>query len=210
MRCVPKQKNRKIGLIVISFIVIGALLYMIPLVCNAYEIKVIPWIFQFAALALIVGGIYVLMRYKLTEFVYEIRLNTRAEENTDMIPVYASEVKADIARVSPEYLDFAVMRAQGTRIKAMECLLCLKDLVRVIPLSHNGQEGRETKQSVRKKYEPDGFVFYDYTVTPMTDEALELIFIEGNRYVGVIIEPDLPMREYFMGLGKTSVVRGNS
>ena len=169
-----------------------------------------PWIFQFAALALIVGGIYVMMRYKLTEFVYEIRLNTGAEENTDMIPVYASEVKVDIAGVSPEYLDFAVMRAQGTRIKAMECLLCLKDLVRVIPLSHNGQDGRETKQSVRKKYEPDGFVFYDYTVTPMTDEALELIFIEGNRYVGVIIEPDLPMREYFMGLGKTSAVRGNS
>lgn len=210
MRCIPKQKNRKIGLIVISFIITGALLYMIPLVCDVYGIKVTPWIFQFAALALIVIGIYVMMRYKLTEFVYEIRLKTKVVENSDMMPVYASEMKVDVVQISPEHLDFAVMRAQGTRIKAMECLLCLKDLVRVIPLSHNRQDGRETKQSVRKKYEPDGFVFYDYTVTPMTDDALELIFIEGNRYVGVIIEPDEPMREYFIGLGKTSARRCDS
>jgi hypothetical protein len=40
-------------------------------------------------------------------------------------------------------------------------------------------------------------------VTLGPDEALALVFVDGNRYAGIFIEPDEAMRAYFMNLGKT-------
>ena len=57
-----------------------------------------------------------------------------------------------------------------------------------------------TKAMLRDHYAADGYVYYDYTVTPRPDDALGLVFIDGNRYVGVVIEPDEAMRAYFTQL----------
>ena len=83
-------------------------------------------------------------------------------------------------------------------MEVMECVLGMSDLVDVVPLSKDG----ESKKSVKNKYSLDGFVFYDYTLTLGLLDPLELIFVDGNRYVGVIIEPDEQFRDYFMKFRK--------
>ena len=46
------------------------------------------------------------------------------------------------------------------------------------------------------------FTFYDYTLTMGLDPALELVFMDGTKYVGVIIEPGAEMRAYLFNLKK--------
>ena len=53
---------------------------------------------------------------------------------------------------------------------------------------------------LRDHYAAEGYVYYDYTVTPRPDDALGLVFIDGNRYVGVVIEPDEVMRAFLSKL----------
>ena len=97
-------------------------------------------------------------------------------------------------------LDFVVNRSQGSRAGALECVLPLSDLVAVIPMT---KENGVTKSAIREKYQADGYVYYDYTVTLGVTDVLALVFIDGNRYAGIFIEPDEAMRSYFMNLGKT-------
>jgi hypothetical protein len=99
----------------------------------------------------------------------------------------------------PDMLDFVVIRSQGSRAGAAECVLSLADLAAVIPV----QKIRTDKKSIREKYQADGYVYYDYTVTLGLDDALALVFVDGNRYAGIFIEPDEAMRTYFLSLGKT-------
>ena len=65
------------------------------------------------------------------------------------------------------------------------------------------KENGVTKSAIREKYQADGYVSYDYTVTLGVTDVLALVFIDGNRYAGIFIEPDETMRAYFMNLGKT-------
>lgn len=82
------------------------------------------------------------------------------------------------------------MKASGSRLAAIECLLSLSDLVFVTDVYRKGGDGRLTREDIRKKYSMRGdFTFYDYTLTMGLDPALELVFMDGTKYVGVIIEP---------------------
>lgn len=197
MRCTPVQKNPRISWIFTALLIVGGIAYGIPVVCAAYGISVMAIPFTFTAFVCVIAAIFVLVRYRMMTMIYLIRPRSDIDEN-GMEAAFAGEL--DITRIRPEYLDFVVIKGQGSRPGAMECVMSLNDLCAVYRVTKKVENGTLTRSEVREKYIHDGFVFYDYTVTLGLDEALELVFIDGNRYCGIIIEPDEPMARYLLSL----------
>ena len=59
-------------------------------------------------------------------------------------------------------------------------------------MMHDSKAGT-SPADVAKKYREravSDFVFYDYTLSFRWENALELVFIDGQKYVGIIIEAD--------------------
>lgn len=202
MRCSPTQKNPLVWGIVAALLVLGGVSYAIPIVCRANGIGVPAALFQFLTVLSLVAAVFVAVRYQMTGFVYLIRPRSDLSEN-GMTPAFAGTADSlGITHLPPESLDFVVLKSQGSRAGGMECVLSLSDLVAVYPLSKTAGNG-ETRQTVREKYQKDGYTCYDYTLTLGLDAPLALVFLDGNRYTGIFIEPDEAMRSYFMSLGKT-------
>ncbi len=197
MRCSPVQRNPRVSWIFAVLLIVGGIAYAVPVVCEAYGIDVMAIPFTFTAFLCVIAAVFVLVRYRMTTMVYLIRPRSGMDEN-GMEAAFAGAL--DVTTLRPEYLDFIVIKGQGSRPGAMECVMGLDDLCAVYRVTNKGGDGTLTRSQVREKYIHDGFVFYDYTVTLGLDEALELVFVDGNRYCGIIIEPDEPMARYLMSL----------
>jgi len=199
MRCTPSQKNPRVAAIIAALLLFGGIAYAIPIFCNARGIAVGGALFQLVTVAAVVAAVFLVVRYQMTHFVYLIRPRSDISEN-GMEAAFAGNAGAlNAAHLPPEMLDFVVIRSQGSRAGAMECVLSIADLAAVIPVT----KMRADKKAIRAKYQADGYVYYDYTVTLGVTDALALVFIDGNRYAGIFIEPDEAMRTYFLSLGKT-------
>ena len=205
MRCVPEQKNARGGRMIIAALLIGGgILYAIPHAAQAAGIRVISWLFDLLTVGCIVGAVFLLVRYQMTGFQYIIRTKREAEDS-GLATAYAESGNAglrarlNVTDLPPEMLDFVVIRSQGARPGVMECVLGLEQLTAAVPLRRRKEDG-VTKAMLRDRYAAEGYVSYDYTVTFRPDEALGLVFIDGNRYVGVVIEPDEAMRAYLTAL----------
>ena len=199
MRCSPSQKNPRVAVIIAALLVFGGIAYAIPIFCNARGIAIGGAIFQLVTVAAVVAAVFLAVRYQMTHFVYLIRPRSDISEN-GMEPAFAGSVGTlSAAHLPADMLDFVVIRSQGSRPGAAECVLSIADLAAVIPVENM----RASKKAIREKYQADGYVYYDYTVTLGAADALALIFIDGNRYAGIFIEPDEAMRAYFLSLGKT-------
>ena len=199
MRCVPEQKNpRAVRSIIAALLIGGGVLYAVPFAAEAAGVRVFAWLFTALTLACLVAAVFLLVRYQMTGFQYIVRTRTEAEEN-GLAPAFATGARLNLRDLSPQMLDFVVIRSQGARPGVMECVLGLDQLVAVTPLRRDRKNG-VTKKALRDKYAEDGYVYYDYTVTFLADETLGLVFVDGNRYVGIIIEPDEAMRTYFTEL----------
>lgn len=199
MRCTPAQKNSRVWGIVAALLVFGGISYAIPILCSAKGIVMGGALFQFITVIAVVAAVFVAVRYQMTGFVYLIRPRSDISDN-GMETAYAGTADTlGTTQLPPDMLDFVVIKSQGSRAGGTECVLSLADLVAVVPLTKGGA----TKKSIREKYAADGYVYYDYTITLGIDNALALVFIDGNRYAGIFIEPDEAMQAYFMSLGKT-------
>lgn len=199
MRCSPVQKNPRVWRIIAALLVFGGISYAVPILCNVNGIAIGGAIFQFLTVFAVVAAVFMMVRYQMTGFVYLIRPRSDVSDN-DLELAYAGvESAAGDLHLPADMLDFVVIKSQGNRDGAAECVLSLADLVAVIPLKKDGA----SKKSIREKYIADGYVSYDYTVTLGLDNALALVFVDGNRYAGIFIEPDEAMRAYFLSLGKT-------
>ena len=199
MRCTPTQKNPRVTAIIAALLVFGGISYAIPIFCNANGIATGGAVFQLITVAAVVAAVFLAVRYQMTHFVYLIRPRSDVSEN-GMETAFAGTVSPlGVTRLPPEMLDFVVIRSQGSRAGSMECVLSLDDLAAVIPVG----KIRTDKKKIREKYQADGYVYYDYTVTLGLDDALALVFIDGNRYASIFIEPDETMRAYLLSLGKT-------
>lgn len=203
MRYSPEQKNmRLVSTVFASLLVFGGVTYAVPVVCQAKGVPVpMPWLFSLLTLAAVVGALFFLIRYRMTGFIYIIQPRNGADADLSMETAYASV--GDMLSVRPEWLDLVVMKSQGSRMPVTECVLSLGDLAAVIPVKRKSDGRSATVKSVRDKYRErsaSDFVFYDYTMTFLWDDAVELVFIDGQRYVGVILEADDAMRRYFLQL----------
>ena len=198
MRCIPKQRRtRAVRSIFIALLIAGFLIYAVPPASGAMGIRVPAWPFTALAFICLIAAVYFLVRYEMTGFQYNIRPRTETDD-TGVVTAYATGHPV-IYGMLPEQLDFAVLKSQGARPGAMECLLSLGDLVAVHPLRRNRRDGL-TKNDLRERYAADGYVWYDYTLTLGIDDALALVFVDGQRMIGVLIEADEQMRAYFTAL----------
>lgn len=200
MKFSPTQNNPRVNLIFAALLVLGGVTYSIPIVCSNNGISISALPFTLVTLFSVVGAVYLLVRYRMTSFTYVVRLRDDTDDSDAQGLEKAYAGSLDITSVKPELLDFCVYKASGTRMAAMECLLSLGDLVAAVEVTKK-KGGGVTRDDVRREYEQKGgFAFYDYTLTFGLESALELVFIDGNQYVGVIIEPDENMRQYFLKL----------
>ena len=199
MRCSPSQKNTRVTVIIAALLAFGGIAYAIPIFCNANGIAIGGAIFQLVTVAAVVAAVFLAVRYQMTHFVYLIRPRSDISENGMETAFAGTMGTAATTHLPAEMLDFVVIRSQGSRAGGTECVLSLADLAAVIPVKKISTD----KQTIRAKYQADGYVYYDYTLTLGLDNALALIFIDGNRYAGIFIEPDEAMRAYFLSLGKT-------
>lgn len=197
MRCSPIQKNPRVSWIFAVLLIVGGIAYAVPIVSQAYGVAVMAIPFTLVTFLCVIAAVFVLVRYRMLTMVYLIRPRSDVDEN-GMEAAFAGAW--DVTKMRPEYLDFIVIKGQGSRPGAMECVMSLSDLCGVYRVTKSGGNGTMTRREVREMYVHDGFVFYDYTVTLGLDEALELVFVDGNRYCGMIIEPDDVMARYLLGL----------
>ncbi len=203
MKFSPTQNNPRVAHIFAALLIFGGITYAIPIVCDANGVNVAPLPFTVLTLVSVVAAIFIMIKYRMTSYTYVVRLKDDVSSGVEagLEAEYTSGL--DIRRVSPELLDFCVYKASGSRLAAMECLLSLSDLVYAAEVYKKGGDGRETRADVREKYGKfEKFTLYDYTLTMGLDPALELVFVDGNSYIGIIIEPDDLMREYLLGLKK--------
>ena len=206
MRCTPSQKNPHVWTIVATLLIAGGITYAIPILCNANGIRIGGALFQLVTVIAVVAAVFLAVRYQMTHFVYLIRPRSDISENGMETAFAAGSAGAEpngVTRFPPDMLDFVVIKSQGSRAGAAECVLSLSDLAAVFPLTKDG----ETRNSIRERYQADGYVSYDYTLTLGAGDVLALVFIDGNRYAGIFIEPDEAMRAYFMSLSKSGKSR---
>ena len=198
MRCVPQQRRtRAVRSIFAALLIVGFLIYAVPPASAAAGIRVPGWPFTAVAFLCLIAAVFLLIRYEMTGFQYILRPRNETDD-TGLVTAYASGHPV-IYDLLPEQIDFAVIKSQGARPGAMECLLSLGDLIAVHPLRRNRRDGM-TKADLRERYAGDGYVWYDYTLTLGIDDALALVFVDGRRTVGILIEPDEQMRAYFTAL----------
>ncbi len=155
------------------------------------------WLFQLICIGGIVAMLYLLMRYHMTWFVYSVR--TKSDTTVPGIgTALAEEYPMHITHLPKEMLDFAVVRGQGSKNGVLECLMGLEALEDAVRITEKEDGAGKTLQEVRKKY-PE-LALYDYTVTIFRKEALLLVFRDGQKYTGVLIEAGENMQYYLTGL----------
>lgn len=181
MRCMPKQERKAIVYTLLAVIVLcgGVSFY--------FRLYGLTFLCLFTAA-------FVAARYVLARFVYDIRL--RGDEDTTGAAVgYAS------IRDVPFYLlDLAVLRGYAGREGVVQCRLSLGDLKEAVLVGN----GRGVKRELREKYKMENggrFPIFDYTLTPWTADAIILVFADGERYIGVMLEADERFCGFFEVIG---------
>lgn len=192
MRFSPTQKHGALlNTVCISVFTLGVLSYLFPAFMSALGKPVPPIYFMGFAVMCFITFLFLIMRYRMTVFEYVIkRRSDDSAYGAETVPV------GEVGDASP--FDFVVYKAIGARAGAMECVLSLGDFVEAIPLVKGG----ESRSSVMKKYEKSKFSYYDYTLTFLPHDTLELIFEDGAGYVGIIIEDGNCIAEYFKSIAK--------
>lgn len=161
------------------------------------------WLFQTVTLAGVVTSLYLLLRWRMTWFVYAVR------PKEDRTPVWNDAEPALAGGVSLRYvpadtLDFIVVKGQGARNGVMECVLGLDALVQVSVVCR--KDGDDCPRYDRKKLmtEYPGAKVYEYIQTYRWEKAITAVFRDGSGYAVLLL--DLPeeseMGRYLLGIGK--------
>lgn len=198
MRFSPTQKHGALlNTVCISVFTLGVLSYLFPAFMSALGKPVPPIYFTGFAVMCFITFLFLILRYRMTVFEYVIK--RRGDDSA-----YGAETVLT-GECSSASLDFVVYKSVGARPGAMECVLSVDDLFDVIPLRIDGKDG-VSKSSVRKQYASHKFSYYDYTITfrPKND-FIELIFEDGDGYVGIIIEDGNNIAEYFKSIAERGV-----
>ncbi len=191
MNHTPKQENKYVTAIVVTLIVCGLGIYLLP---NVLPIRAV--FCQIIAMITLVAAVFLLVRYKTTSFLYSVRPRSLIQDDMDAEAVPAGG-QISPERIDPKYLDFVVSKKQGSRDPNMECVLGLDSLVSAWDITPDGEYKKvaAAMEKLRGKY---GTVdLYDYTVTLGLDRSLLLLFRDGQKHAAIRIEPNEELRSYF-------------
>ena len=189
MRFVPTQKHGpRLVAACVLLLLIGTAAYSAPIVFASLGKSVPPFPFTCVAVMCFIALIFLFLRYRATVFEYVI-----CPRDDGYVPA-----DAEFAYEDGTPLDFVVYKSIGARQGAMECRLSVSDFREAVPLKKGGR----TKRDVLKAFADEGFTYYDYTLTFLPEETIELVFADGQKYVGIIIEDNNEIADYFRKISK--------
>lgn len=150
------------------------------------------WIFQLVCLAGVVASLYLLLRWRMTWFVFAIRpKEDHGAVWEDEEPALAGGLSLRYA--SADMLDFIVVKGQGSRGGVMECVLGLDSLVQASVVCRSGRNPEEdvpvySRKDILTQY--PGAKVYEYIQTYRWGRAILAVFRDGNGYAALLL--DLP------------------
>ncbi len=202
MNHTPKQQNPYVTAIVVTLVVAGIGVYLVPTVVPVRAV-----IFQVLSLVCIVAAVFVLTRYKATSFTYTVRPRSFMTDDAEGESALAGGPLA-VEHIAPRHLDFVVSKKQGSRAANMECVLGLDCLIAAWELSKSGSL-KTCGEAMAKVREQVGKVdLYDYTVTMGPEKSLLLLFRDGENHVALRMEPDAAMERYLVGVAARNQKNG--
>ncbi len=137
-------------------------------------------VLQLGGVVLLAGGIFMAVRYELTEFTYEVALRGTAAAE-EALP--AVDVPVDLRYLSPSLLDFTIRKSQGRRGSVLDACFGLDALLYFALLPLEGGREREPY----RRY-PSMRVF-TYTVSLSPNAQYMAVFSDGaDGQVGLVLE----------------------
>lgn len=183
MRYVPKPSDNRAQRLMWVLIAAGAVCFCLTPLFPAGRAA-----FQLGACCLLCAGLYIGVRYVMTEFTYEITLKSTADP-ADTAAVFASGAH-DVSELPAGMLDLVVRKKNSRRGAVMDACLDLGDLRYFAPLPREGGREREPY----KKY--PAMQVYVYTVSIVPAAQYMAVFVdEAHNAIGIVIEPDAAMIE---------------
>lgn len=156
------------------------------------------WVCQLLCFAGVITSLYLLVRWRMTWFVYAIR--PRGDDS----PVWEETALAgniSLRYTSPDLLDLIVVKGQGNRAGGMECVLGLDSLLRAETVSRKPETDapRYDRDAIRRQY--PGTKVYEYIQTWHWQYALQLVFRDGDSYAVLLLDlpADSAMGELLLG-----------
>ena len=151
------------------------------------------WIFQLICLAGVVASLYLLLRWRMTWFVFAIRpKDDHSAVWEDAEPALAGGLSLRYAPA--DMLDFIVVKGQGSRGGVMECVLGLDSLVQasVVFRTDSRMPGEDVPVYSRKDIltQYPGAKVYEYIQTYRWEKAILAVFRDGDGYAALLL--DLP------------------
>ena len=183
MKYSPPLSGKSINVAIVILFVVAVICFVIPGTAGSFGV-IPPAVFQIAGIASAVTGIFLAVRYRFTRFTYSISLR---DVGADEEAVEAWESEPDVTRIPPSLLDFTVVKSQGKRPGAAECILSLDDLKRVVRFTGK----KKLAETVKEEF--GCAVLYDYTANLFPPMVTVLIFTEGDKTIGVAVECDEKM-----------------
>ena len=176
MRYTPKPCDGRAHKIMWLMIAAGALCFMLSSAFAGGRA-----VLQLGATVLIGGGIYIGVRYIMTEFTYEIVPRDTALPQGEAAPAFAGNT----ADLPASMLDFVVRKQNSRRGALMDACMNLGELRYFAPLPTEGGREREPY----KKF-PNLKVFV-YTPSIVPQAQYIAVFVDSaQNAVGLILEPD--------------------
>ncbi len=178
------------------------------------------WVFQLLCLVGVTASLYMLLRWRMTWFVFTVGSRDHGDVPTDWeaFPAGMAGCPAEggpsggsrtggaavnpYRFVAPDTLDFVVVKGQGSRAGIMECVLGMDSLVQawaVCRREHSSPDLPSYRaKEVRARY-PEAKL-YEYIQTFLWDTAMVAVFRDGPGYAVLLLDipPESPLGQYLL------------
>lgn len=163
----------------------GMLCYLSGAVVERYA-----GVFQMLGLIGLVSSLYLLLRWRMTWFVFALR---RRGDDTPVWEGTESALANGIGEISLRYLpadelDLIVVKGQGNRTGAMECVLGLGDLLMAQVVSRKKSDDTPTYDRSAYQRQYPGAKVYEYIQTWHWERAIVAVFREGSGYAVLLLD----------------------
>lgn len=183
MRYSPKPCDKKAMYLTWLLIAAGAVCFCLTPIFPAGRAA-----FQLCAVALMGCGVFVAVRYCMTDFIYEIIVR---EDASDSVVIGVDASTAGISAFPSDVLDFTVQKKQGRKAAMMDACLSLHQLRYFAPLPREGGREREPYRRF-----PEMRVFnYTTSLSPVS-QYMAVFVDEAQNAFGLVLEVEGEMAAF--------------
>ncbi len=177
------------------------------------------WVFQLLCIIGVTASLYLLIRWRMTWFVFSVgprdhrNVPTGWEDAAAACPTEGTGALAMAGnpyRFLPmEQLDFLVVKGQGSRQGVMECVLGMDSLVQAWPVCRRASDEGELPpyqpRQIRAQY--PGVKLFEYTQTFQWDTAIVTVFRDGAGYAALLLDipPESPLGRFLLGAQRPDI-----